>query len=126
MDSGSSWGTPKVLALVAGGVGVAGIAVGSIFGLMTISQKNQQQTICGSTPSCTTSDHTQAVNDHSAAASDGLISNVGFIAGGALLVGGAVLFFAVPSPTGQPMPIGMRLTPSFGTDGGGLSLNGSF
>jgi hypothetical protein len=116
----SPMGTPRVLGLVAGGVGVAGIAVGSVFGLMSISQKNQQQSACGSTPSCTGTDHAQAVSDHASAVTDGLVSTVGIVAGGALLVGGAVLFFAVPGPGD------VQVTPSVGAGGGGLSLSGSF
>jgi len=112
-------GTPRILGLVAGGVGVTGLAVGTVFGLMSISQKNQQQSTCGSTPSCTGADHAQAVNDHASAVTDGLVSTVGIVAGGALLVGGAVLFFAVPGPS-------VQVTPSVGASGGGLSLSGSF
>jgi hypothetical protein len=118
----SPMGAPKILGLVAGGVGVAGLAVGSAFGFMSISQKNQQQSTCGSTPTCTGADHAQAVSDHSSAVTDGLVSTVGIVAGGALLVGGAVLFFAIPGRSDA----GVQVTPSVGANGGGLSLSGSF
>ena len=36
-SAGRGMGTGRILGLVAGGVGVAGIAVGSVFGVMTIS-----------------------------------------------------------------------------------------
>ena len=69
-------GTRRIVALSLGGAGVAGLATGGVFGLMAISQKNQQLTDCGSTPSCTGSGHKQALGDHSAAVTDGMVSTV--------------------------------------------------
>jgi hypothetical protein len=123
--TGGAMGTPKIVGLVLGGVGVAGLAVGSVFGMLAIAQKSQQQIDCPN-PSCSPSGHTQAISDHSTGVTDGTISTVGFIAGGALLVGGAVLFFtAGPSP-GQPARSGMIVAPSAGPGGGGVSLSGRF
>ncbi len=117
-------GGQKILGLVAGGAGVVGIAVGSVFGAMTLSEKNQQSTDCGSS-TCGSARHTQALNDHSSALTDSMISTVGFIAGGALLVGGVILFVtgghSSPSST-----TGMLVVPSVGPDGGGLWLRGEF
>jgi hypothetical protein len=109
-------GTRKIVALSLGGAGVVGLAAGSVFGLMAISQKNQQQSDCGSTASCTSSGHTQALGDHSSAVTDGTISTVGFLAGGALLVAGAVVFLTGSS----------SVTPSVGPTGAGLSWGGRF
>ena len=54
------------------------------------------------------------------------LSIVSFAAGGALLVGGAVLAFAVPkqkAPSGQTH---MRIVPLFRRDGAGVSMEHSF
>lgn len=117
-------GTQKLLGLVAGGVGVAGLAVGGVFGAMTLSEKSQQQSACGSP--CSAASHTQAVNDHSTGMTDGTISTIGFIAGGTLLVGGAVLFFTAHPSSQQPSTTGVLLAPSVGPGGGGVLLTGEF
>jgi hypothetical protein len=119
-------GTQKVLGLVAGGVGVAGIAVGSVFGLMTLSQKSQQESACGSSASCTSSGHARALSDHSTGMTDSTISTVGFIAGGALLVGGALLFFAAGHSPDAPAAARTLVVPSVGPGGGGMFLTGRF
>jgi len=93
----SGMGTTKIVGLAAGGVGVAGLALGSVFGLMTISEGNQQQTACASTTNCP--HPSQAVSDHSTGETDRTLSMVGFVAGGVLLVGGAVLFLTAGHPS---------------------------
>jgi len=123
---GGGMGTQKILGLVAGGFGVAGIAVGSVFGMMTLSQKSQQQSDCGSTATCTPAGRSQAVNDHSSGMTDSTISTVGFIAGGALLVGGVVLFFTAGPSSQQPSGAGLLLAPSVGPGGAGMLLRGEF
>ena len=117
-------GTRRIVALSLGAAGVVGLATGSVFGLMAISQKNQQQSDCGSTASCTGSGHAQALGDHSSAVSDGMISTVGFLAGGALLVAGAVVFLTGSSSAQPPATTGMVLTPSVGPSGAGFSWGG--
>jgi hypothetical protein len=125
-STGAGMGTQKVLGLAAAGLGVAGIAVGSVFGVMTLSQKSQQQSDCGSSASCTSSGHAQAVNDHSTGMTDSTISTIGFIAGGALLVGGALLFFTAGHPSDSPSAAGMLVLPGVGPGGGGMLLRGMF
>jgi hypothetical protein len=125
-SAGRGMGTGRILGLVAGGVGVAGIAVGSVFGVMTISEKNQQTTDCPSS-SCGTRGRALAQSDHSTALTDSTLSTVGFIAGGALLVGGAVLFFASGHPSSEgPPPSAILLVPGVGPGGGGVWLKGEF
>ncbi len=114
----------KIAGIVVAGAGVAGLAVGAIFGVMTISKKNQQQNDCPNSAACSQAGHDAALGDHSSANSDGAVSTVGFIAGGALLVGGVLLFLtAHPS---SPSTTGLLVTPSVGPQGGGLSLSGRF
>lgn len=89
--------TQKTLAYVAGGVGVAGIAVGAIAGAIAISKKGSANDICASS---TYHFHcpTQAGADAwSSAQTAGNVSSVGFIVGGALLAAGIVLWITAPS-----------------------------
>jgi hypothetical protein len=121
---GAGLGTQRILGLVGAGVGAAGIAVGTVFGLMTISQKNQQVTDCGSPGAC--NNHAQAVSDHSSGMTDGAISTAAFIAGGALLAGGAALFFTADRGSERPASASMLVAPSVGPGGGGISVRGKF
>lgn len=115
--------TMKILGLTAGGLGVAGVAVGSVFGVLTLSAASQQKTDCGSASSC--SSHAQALSDHSAASTDGTVSTVSFVAGGVLLAVGAVLFLAAPSSSPTPTS-GLVVVPGVGPGGGALSVLGEF
>jgi hypothetical protein len=119
-------GTQKIFGLVAGAVGIAGIAVGSVFGLMTLSEKSQQQSACGSSASCTSSGHAQAVNDHSTGMTDSAISTVGFIAGGALLVASASLFFTAGHAPNGPAAARTLVVPSVVPGGAGMIFRGRF
>jgi hypothetical protein len=92
----SGLGTQKVLAIVAGGIGVVGIGLGSAFGLMTISKKNDARSVCPNL--CMNQD---GVNRWSDAGSTGNISTIAFIVGGVGLAGGAVLWFTAPSLGGS-------------------------
>jgi hypothetical protein len=123
VPAGGSMTTQKVLGLVTGCAGLAGIAAGSVFGLMTLSEKSQQESDCASASACT--DHTKAVSDHSTGLTDSTVSTAGFIAGGALLVGGAVLFFTAHS-SDTSATTGLLVIPSLAPGGGGMSLRGGF
>ena len=89
----SGGGGGRTAAFVVGGLGVAGLAVGSIFGLQAMSEKSKRDEVCHGSV-CP-----QAGLDHDASArSAGLISTVAFGAG---LVGvgvGAYLFFTAKEP----------------------------
>jgi hypothetical protein len=117
-------GPQRVLGLVAGGVGAAGIVAGGIFGLMAISQKNQQASDCGSGPGCKNYD--QAVSDRSATLTDSTISTVGFIAGGALLVAGVTLVLTAGNHSERPSARGILVLPGVGPEGASISIHGEF
>jgi hypothetical protein len=119
----------RTIGLFAGGVGAGGIVLGSVFGLLTFSAVSQQNSACPSGSDCSGSNRSQALSDHSTASTDGTISTVAFVAGGVLLVGGAVLFFTSPSPSASATAatsVGVSVAPSVGPGGGGLSLRGAF
>lgn len=114
----------KVLGLVLGGAGVAGIAVGSVFGLMTAHEASQQKTDCASATSC--ANYASAASDHSSARTDGLVSTIGFAAGGALLAGGAVVFLLAGHSAASSPATGFLVVPAFGPGGGMVSLTRGF
>jgi hypothetical protein len=99
--------------------------VGSVFGLQTYSEVNKQKSECPPA-TCTVTGNAQGLKDHSTAVTDGTISMVAFIAGGALVVGGAVLFFATGHSPTAPATTGLVLWPAVGPGGGSLSIRGEF
>jgi hypothetical protein len=117
----SSWSTQKTLAVVAGGVGVVGVAVGSIFGLRAKSKNDEalQPQNCPTSSLCT-QNGLNLTNDAKSAAS---LSTIGFVAGGVLVAAGVVLWVTAPSSTTQT---GIRLAPTVAPSFGGLSLDAAF
>jgi|HubBroStandDraft_1064217.scaffolds.fasta_scaffold26707_2 hypothetical protein len=123
-EPGEGLGAQRMLGLVAGGVGVAGLAAGTVFGLLTISEGNKQQMDCASAVSC--ANPSRAASDHSTGATDRTISTVGFVAGGVLLAGGVVLFLTGGHPSEGLSAAGLVVQPSVGPDGGEMLLKGEF
>jgi hypothetical protein len=99
---GGGMGTQKILALVAGGIGVVGIGVGSAFGFIAISKKSDAQSACPN--QCATSDGVTKWSDAGAA---GNLSTIGFIVGGVGLAGAAVLWFMAPSSGASTAQVGI-------------------
>jgi hypothetical protein len=93
-DGGGS--NMKTIGIAVGAVGLAGIGVGSFFGIRASEKWKEAKTHCNSSYEC---DQT-GVELTDQARSSGNIATLGFIAGGALLVAGVVLFFTAPS--GKP------------------------
>lgn len=91
-EQGSSMGK-RWPALAAGVVGVAGIAVGSVFGLKSMAKKDEASKHCDGAK-C--SDQT-GVTLKDEAIKAGNISTIGFVVGGVGLATGVVLWFALPS-----------------------------
>jgi hypothetical protein len=115
----------RVLGLTAGVVGVAGVIEGAVFGLFTVSKIAEQKSDCAPS-ACTESGHALAVTDHSTATTDGAISTVSFIAGGALAVTGALLYFTAGGGSSKRPQTGLAVVPSAGPGGGSLFLRGEF
>jgi len=113
-DTGSGSGQ-RTIGLVLGGLGVAGLAVGAVTGLMAMSKSNDAKATCPNDGGCASRD---AVDASDEAKSLGLVSTIGFGAGAALAVGGAVLFFTAPSSKKTSLHVSPRA--------GGLVLGGTF
>jgi hypothetical protein len=92
----------RLAGVVAGGVGLAGIALGTAFGLVASSKWSQAQRDCS--PTCGPGSPAIAERSNAVTAAD--LSTGAFIAGAAGLAAGAILYFTAPSfdvaPAGIP------------------------
>jgi hypothetical protein len=100
---------------IMGGVGVAGLAAGGIFGLVALNKKG--------------SSHCDASNVCDAGTSSGiksaaLLSDVGFVAGSVLLAGGAAILLFGPGKGAART--GLGVSPVVAASGGGVVLGGRF
>jgi hypothetical protein len=99
------WQRPVALAVMS--VGAAGVGVGATLGALAIAKNSEsnQDGRCNAADRC---DET-GVEMRDAAVDLGNASTAAMIAGGAVLVGGAVLFFTAPrSPAAPPAGVGAR------------------
>ena len=102
IETGSNGGTQRVAGIVVMGVGVVGLGIGTVFGLRTSSKWTEAMTHCTGIDCDRT-----GVQLAAEAKNSGTVSTIAFIAGGALLAGGAALFFTAPkapSKTGSRVP----------------------
>jgi hypothetical protein len=117
-------GPGKLAGIIVGGAGVAGVAVGAVFGLLTASAISAQKSDCPGNGVCPR--YAQAASDHSTGTTDGTVSTAAFIAGGALIATGAVLFFTAHRQREPSATRGVVVAPSVGPGGGGMLLKGTF
>jgi hypothetical protein len=111
----------RLVAVVIGGVGVAGLAGGSVGGLIALSGWSSAQQICPKGQSCSDSSAQTKRRDALTAAT---VSDVCFIAGGALLAGGFSLFLTARS--GSSTHGAWEVTPAVGSSATGVLLRGDF
>ncbi len=110
--------TQRVLGGVVAGAGLAGIAVGSVFGVLAGGHKNDAGPHC----SGTLCDGT-GISDLADARTAATVSTIGFIAGGALLAGGVVLYLVAPR---GPSSTGLVVAPGSAGSMAGLTLRGGW
>ncbi|MGH7438654.1 MAG: hypothetical protein ACRENE_23440 [Polyangiaceae bacterium] len=104
-NRGGALGTQRVVALVAAGIGVAGLGVGSAFGLVAMSKKNDAQSAC---PDRCSSEG--GVREWSDAVTAANVSTIAFVVGGVGIAGAAVLWFTEPrSASGAGARVGLGL-----------------
>jgi hypothetical protein len=114
-DTGGS-STWKTVGWVLGGVGVAGLGVGTVAGIIAMGDKNNAG--CNSSNVCNQGT-TGAIK------STALISDIGWIAGGVLLAGGAALVLFAPGGS-HDATSGLRVAPVVTASGGAMVMGGSF
>jgi serine/threonine-protein kinase len=115
----------RMIGYVVGGVGVVGLAVGGVFGAMTLSKNEQALDVCPDYPedACSADDvdrHERFVAD---AKSNRTLSYVGFGLGGAALLGGIVLIVTAPKGV-EGQSTGVRFTPHVARGEVGLGMAG--
>ena len=114
-DPGGSSSSLRTWGWIVGGTGVAGLAVGTIFGLVAMGDKNGANCVNDVCNQGTTGP----------IKSNALISDVGWIAGGLLTAGGISLLLL--SPSGRADHAGwMRVAPLVASHGGGVGVDGSW
>ena len=113
-EAGGAGSGRRLAAWVTLGAGVAGVAVGSVFGLVAKSKNDEalQPQNCPTSTRCWQSGLTLTDDARSAAT----VSTVAFVAGGVALATGAVLWLTAPSRGA------LRVVPA----AGGASLAGAF
>jgi hypothetical protein len=104
-------------AAIAAGIGVAGIAVGTVFGVLTLNGKSTLDVECGQSKVCPSS----AQADVDAYARNGTISGVGFGVGAVGVLLGGYLFFHERAKETSAAAQQARVTPWIGPTGAGLS-----
>ena len=117
-------GTQRMLGVGVGVVGLAGIVIGSVFGVKAANKNAESLPHCQPNNSklCNATGVALGEDAFGAAA----VSTVGFVAGGVALAGGAILFLTAPSGpaksmTGRPR---FEAAPIFGFGVGGVSVRG--
>jgi hypothetical protein len=94
-DSASGDGsTQRTIGLVVAGVGVVGVALGTVFGLQASSKWSDAKEKCRDYPFGCGDDGVSLADDAKSAAT---ISTIGFIAGGVCIAGGAALWLTAGS-----------------------------
>jgi serine/threonine-protein kinase len=109
-------GTQRVIGLVLAGGGLVGLGLGTYFGLRAIDKEKQADEKCSPTLCQEKADYENSDQAHSAATG----STISFVAGGALLAAGAVVFFTAPSKSSS-----VGLSPVVGPGFAGLRIGGS-
>lgn len=104
----------RVLGVVVGSVGVAGVVVGGVFGGLGFSSWSSASSACPTNNHCSTT----AANDRTSAVTYATVSDVGFIAGGILVAAGVTLYLTAPKD--KAPTAGLQITP------GGFSVAGRF
>lgn len=117
---GRGLSTTEVLAIVAGGLGLTGLGVGTAFGLDAASKKSgyQQLQVGGR---CTSEACVTLSKDAVGAAT---LSTVGFLAGGTLAATGLVLWLVAPGRDAEGRAV--ALVPVAGPGSAGAGLAGSW
>jgi hypothetical protein len=104
----------RVAAFTVGGVGIVGVGLGAVFGGLALSKWGSAKSACPTFSGCST----EASSERTSSVTFGTVSDVGFIAGGAMLAAAVTLYLTAPK--GPSPVVGIEVVP------GGLRVGGSF
>ena len=108
----------RIVAYVVGGVGLAGLATGTVLGIMARINENQAQNDCFMT-ACTQQGLT--ASDNAQHFANG--STIAFVSGGVLAAAAVVVYLLAPS---QPRTSGLSIVPSVAATNTGVSVQGAW
>jgi len=112
----------KTLSYIFGGVGVAGVLAGTIFGIEVGSKNSKSRSICPTGQPCTPDEKANYDSSVSDARTARALSVVGFGVGAAGLATGAILFFTARSANSTRV----GFVPSMGPNRVGATLQGAW
>ena len=113
----------RTLGFVAGGLGVVGLGVGSVFGILTFSSAGDAEQTCAPGEDQCGRDRQDA---YEAGQTSGLISTIAFGAGAAFVGAGAVLVLMSGSDEKSEAKQGVWVAPRAGVAGAEMTLGGSW
>jgi hypothetical protein len=119
----SPGGARRTLGLAIAGVGLVGLASGTVFGILTLNKKSKITDECGGNAGACTAPAGSLDAERQAATTSATISTASFIVGGAALLGGGLLYFTAPILSSNAQ---VRVTPRVATNAGGLGLEGTW
>jgi len=115
--SAGSWGAQKTWGIVLGTAGLAGLVAGGIFGVTSKLTYDSAESHCAHVPTgCSSAGTSGSQSAYTQAA----VSDIGFVAGAALVVAGGALYFTAPKE-GRA-----TVTPAVGAHEAGLRVAGTF
>jgi hypothetical protein len=120
----SKWGTQKTVAVVAAGVGVVGVALGTVFFVQYNSKNSDAKDVCPSGTDCEPGSaalHASLVDDAKSART---LTYVGWGVGAGALIGAAALYFTAPKPRTDRAT--WNLVPTANPGNVGASFYGTF
>jgi hypothetical protein len=109
----SSGSTLKTAGMVLGAVGVAGLALGTVFGVVALATKGSDCSNGFCNPGSASTAYHQAD-----------VSTAGLVAGGVLLAGGVTLFLVAPKHDKAPSAAFLTIRPLVGPSARGVELLG--
>ncbi|MGN6105783.1 MAG: hypothetical protein ACTHU0_11805 [Kofleriaceae bacterium] len=113
----------KIAAIAIGGLGVASLVAGSVFGAQASSRYDDAIALCGGAiDRCAVDQLAAAQARVDDARSSAALSTAGFVVGGAAVVTGIVLF--VTAPSGEHRAV--AVAPSVSAGHAGLTISGAF
>jgi hypothetical protein len=114
----------KTIGYAIGGVGVASLAAGGVFGILAIQAKQRQLDNCSTSVKC--SNYDAAASAHNNAHTYGTISTVTFIAGAAATATGLVLVLTSKSNRENAAVTSVSVLPRVAPDQAGVAVSGAF
>lgn len=122
VDKGVPNNNQKIAGYIVGGVGVAGLAIGTIFGARVLSKNSDTDAICPTGQLCSPQDQAKYRSSVDDARSARTVSLLGFGLGGAALVTGVVLVLTAP----KAKPAAVSFVPTLDIGRVGASLQGAW